>query len=162
MLLDTMRTHVEGLLVNNPTWATELIEYQVESASMVGNWSEVEDLVGRTEQQSSSIVLGRVLLAMRSNDADAVESSLLSARKALGAPIAATGPRGYRSSYEAVLDLHMLHELHMIFLDSHGQDVNTRLDILQKRLTARLDSIASTFRYREPVLSLRRTALALQ
>ena len=157
-----MRTHVEGLLVHNPEWAPDLIEYQVESASMVGNWGEVEDLIGRTERESSSILLGRVLLAMRSGDANAVQACLISARKALGAPITATGARGYRSSYESVLDLHMLHELQIIFQHSQDGHVDARLDHLQQRLSARLDSIVSTFRYREPVLSLRRTALALQ
>jgi serine/threonine-protein kinase ATR len=157
-----MRTHVEGLLVHNPTWAVDLIEYQIESASMVGNWAEVEDLVARTQRESSSILLGRVLLAMRCRDPNAVESCLMTARKVLGAPINATGARGYRTSYEAVLDLHMLHELSIIFQHSQDQHNDNGLDSLQKRLSVRLDSIVSTFRYREPVLSLRRTALALQ
>lgn len=161
-----MRTHVDGLLIRNPAWVSELIDYQVESGCMIGNWNEVGELVRRTERESSPVLLARVLLAMRSGDADAVTSSLLTARRALGAPISAAGSQSYRRSYDAVLNLHMLHELQVIFsqakVASQEQDLDARLNELQIRLASRLDCTLANFRSREPILSIRRTALSLQ
>ena len=161
-----MRTHVDGLLIRNQAWESDLLEYQVESDCIVGNWAEVEEVVGRTQRETSPVLVARVLLAMRSGNADAVESALLTARKILGAPISAAGAREYRRSYESVLDLHILHELQAIFQEARNtkpdKNLDARLDSLQRRLATRLDSTLPSFRSREPLLSIRRTALGLQ
>ncbi|GJE85010.1 serine/threonine-protein kinase [Phanerochaete sordida] len=163
---DTMRTHVEGLLVRHPAWQAELIEYQVESGCIIGDWPTVQSLVEQTKQMTSPILLAQVLLAMRSGNEAAVRSALQGARRILGSPITAAGVRGYRHSYPAVLDLHILHELQIIFAQGHlgnaWRDFDSRLESLQHLLAQRLDSTLPTFRYREPVLSIRRTALSLQ
>ncbi|KAJ7462055.1 hypothetical protein FB451DRAFT_1043857 [Mycena latifolia] len=167
---DTLRTHVRGVLTRNPEWQPALAGFQVESAWMVGAWEDVQDLVERTTSQTSSIVMARVLLAMRSRDVTAITSSLSVARSVLGTPITAAGARGYRRSYEAVLDLHLTHELELIYdaLASlpTGSQGNSQLrqrtvTNLNGSLSARLDATLPTFRTREPVLSMRRTAFAL-
>lgn len=161
-----MRTHVDGLLIRNQAWESDLLEYQVESDCIVGNWGEVEKVVQRTQRGASSVLLARVLLAMRSGDTDAVESALFNARKVLGSPISAAGVREYRQSYEAILDLHILHELQIISQEARSStddmSLDARLDSLQRRLAIRLDSTLPSFRSREPLLSMRRTALGLQ
>ncbi|KAG6832347.1 hypothetical protein H0H87_001811 [Tephrocybe sp. NHM501043] len=168
---DTLRTHVKGVLIRNPEWEAALAGFHVESAWMVGAWDEVEDMAGRTSAQSSSIVMARLLLAMRANDSERISQSISVARSVLGAPITAAGVRGYRRSYEAVLDLHVMHELEMIqdvltHLPSGSQapSQNQRrraLASLSEALAARFESSLPTFRTREPVLSLRRTAFSL-
>ncbi|KAJ7771049.1 hypothetical protein DFH07DRAFT_734832 [Mycena maculata] len=168
---DTLRTHVRGVLTRNPEWQSALAGFQVESAWMVGAWDDVQDLVGRTTAQtSSSIVMARVLLAMRSKDTDAITASLSAARSVLGTPITAAGAKGYRRSYEAVLDLHLTHELELIYnaltslptgSQGHSQLRQRTVTQLNTVLTARLDATLPTFRTREPVLSMRRTAFAL-
>ncbi|KAJ6615603.1 hypothetical protein B0H10DRAFT_2220252 [Mycena sp. CBHHK59/15] len=149
---DTLRTHVRGVLTRNPEWQSALAGFQVESAWMVGAWDDVQDLVHRTTAQTSSIVMARILLAMRSKDTDAITDTLSVARSVLGTPITAAGAQGYRRSYEAVLDLHLTHELEIIY---------KALASLPTGSQARLDSTLPTFRTREPVLSMRRTAFAL-
>ncbi|KAI0092138.1 hypothetical protein BDY19DRAFT_928481 [Irpex rosettiformis] len=163
---DTLRTHVEGVLHRRPDWESELIGYQVESACMLGKWEEVKQLVGATKAESSAVLIAKVLLAMRSGDKETISSALAEARWSMGGPIVAAGPRGYRRSYEAALDLHLLHELRVIYdhmMKGPGNG-KTRLSLtkLDRRLAARLESIQPSFRFREPVLSLRRTALALR
>ncbi|KAJ7688699.1 hypothetical protein B0H17DRAFT_938064 [Mycena rosella] len=167
---DTLRTHVRGVLTRNPEWQPALAGFQVESAWMVGAWEDVQDLVNRTTAQTSSIVMARVLLAMRSKDADAITSSLSVARSVLGTPITAAGARGYRRSYEAVLDLHLTHELELIYnalmslptgSQGHSQLRQRTVTHLNASLSSRLDATLPTFRTREPVLSMRRTAFAL-
>ncbi|KAJ7098650.1 hypothetical protein B0H15DRAFT_771712 [Mycena belliarum] len=167
---DTLRTHVRGVLTRNPEWQPALAGFQVESAWMVGAWKDVQDLVDRTPAQTSAIVMARVLLAMRSKDAAAINSSLSVARSVLGTPITAAGAKGYRRSYEAVLDLHLTHELELIYnaltslptgSQGHSQLRQRTVAQLNTSLFARLDATLPTFRTREPVLSMRRTAFAL-
>ncbi|KAJ7893431.1 hypothetical protein B0H14DRAFT_2684894 [Mycena olivaceomarginata] len=93
---DTLRTHVRGVLTRNPEWQLALAGFQVESAWMVGAWEDVEDLAHRSTAQTSSIVIARVLLAMRSKDAASITSSLSAARSVLGTPITAAGAKGHR------------------------------------------------------------------
>lgn len=162
--LDTLRTHVEGLLTRKPAWEHEILGYQIESECMVGNWPVVEALVTRTKLESSPVTLARVLLAMRSRDPQAVSTTLSKARKLLGAPVMAAGPRGYRRAYEATLDLHILHEMGVIYntgAQSDDHQLAARLDDLQDRLTTRLESTLPNFRSREPILSVRRTTFSL-
>lgn len=138
---------------------------------MVGAWGDVQKVVESVDTQTSSVVIARVLLAMRGGNPDVVERTLSQARLVLGAPITAAGVGGYRRSYEAALDLHLTHELEMIYnatctipqdtQDGSRQERRRTIAELSKTLSRRLDLTLPTFRSREPVLSMRRTAFAL-
>ncbi|KAL6309800.1 hypothetical protein BKA93DRAFT_723405 [Sparassis latifolia] len=165
---DTLRTHVKGVLVRNPNWQAQLVGFQVESEWMVGNWGEVQILIRSTEAQTSPILLAQVLLAMRAGDTVAISDSLAVARRLLGTPIIAAGAKGYRRSYDAVLDLHLVHELEVIhnamtsLPGGQGSGTPRRVvDHVSQRLSARFNSTLPTFRIREPILSMRRTAFGL-
>ncbi|KAF8961112.1 hypothetical protein BDZ97DRAFT_1664899 [Flammula alnicola] len=168
---DTLRTHVIGVLTRHPEWESTLAGFQVESAWVVGAWDDVQRLVERIDNDSSSMVTARVLLAMRTGDANAISDSLSQARSILGAPITAAGAKGYRRSYEAVLDLHLTHELELIYRTTYSlqpgsqdgirQERRRTIAELSKTLSARLDTTLPTFRTREPLLSMRRTAFTL-
>lgn len=167
---DTLRTHVKGVLTRNPSWESQLFGFQVESEWMVGNWEEVQRLVNNNKAQTASTVLAQVLLAMRAGDSEEISSALSVARQVLGGPIIAAGPRGYRRSYDAVMDLHVVHELDVIrhataSVETNNADPAATAKILQQlsgRLSTRLDSTLPTFRTREPILSMRRTAFNLR
>ena len=168
---DSLRTHVRGILTRNPEWEDALIGYELESAWMVGAWDDVKVMTERAPSQTEQVVMARVLLAMRSGNSNATAESLRTARNILGGPIAAAGVAGYRRAYEAVLNLHLMHELEAIHnaiaifpSDSQpGSQAQRRqiLAMLSHNLTARLDATLPTFRTREPILSMRRTAFAL-
>jgi serine/threonine-protein kinase ATR len=139
---------------------------------MVGAWNDVEKLVGQTKAQSTSVAMARLLLAMRSGKASVIADTLSAARSVLGLPITASGAKGYRRSYDAVLDLHLTHELEIIHdamtrfpTSSQGTGQQMRRDILSdmsRSLSFRLESSLPTLRTREPILSMRRTAFALR
>ncbi len=161
-----MRTHVDGALTRNPEWEPELIGYRVESGCMIGDWDQVQSWVQQATADDSPVLLARVLLAMRSEDEQAISVALTAARKSLGAPVTAAGTSGYRRSYEAILDLHLLHELDTIYrstitLASSGS-LRRCLENLQQRLSVRLNSTLPSFRIREPILSIRRSAFGLR
>ncbi|KAI9000757.1 hypothetical protein BD414DRAFT_405932 [Trametes punicea] len=167
---DTLRTHVIGVLTKHPDWSPHLIGYQVESEWMVGHWDDVQALVSSTDARPPAVLLAQILLAMRTDNAAAVKAALIDARRALGASIIAAGPNGYRRSYDAVLNLHLVHELEVINdvvkglpggPASGSQSKEENLNILLQRLSARFDSTLPTFRIREPILNMRRTAFNL-
>lgn len=138
---------------------------------MVGAWEDVQQLTEKIKIETSPMVTGRVLLSMRTGDLQAITESLAHARSVLGAPITAAGATGYRRSYQSVLDLHLLHELELIYQTTcslhagsqNGAREGRRRTIteLSKTLSARLDTTLPTFRIREPLLSMRRTAFTL-
>lgn len=138
---------------------------------MVGDWDDVESLVQRIETPTSQIVMARLLLAMRTGDSQSISDAISMARSVLGAPITAAGVKGYRRAYDAVLDLHLTRELEIIQssinnlpMESQGNTQKKRhiLAELSKMLSGRLDATLPTFRSREPILSMRRTAFALR
>jgi serine/threonine-protein kinase ATR len=141
--------------------------FQVESACMVGAWDEVQLLVNRpSSTQDAPLVMARLLLAMQTRNTDDIDTSLSIARTVLGAPITASGVNGYRRSYDAVLDLHLTHELEVIYqamssLPASQSRRRNELLRVSTLLSARLDATLPTFRTREPVLSMRRTAFGL-
>lgn len=171
IFLDTLRTHVTGVLTRHPEWQITLAGFQAESAWMVGAWDDVQTLVDRVKDDTSSMATARVLLSMRTGENQSISDALSHARSILGASITAAGIKGYRRSYEAVLDLHMIHELDLIYQatrnlqagseDGIRQERRRSIAELSKMLASRLEMTLPTFRSREPLLSMRRTAFAL-
>jgi serine/threonine-protein kinase ATR len=136
---------------------------------MVGAWDDVKELVDQSNAQTGPIVMARLLLSMRNGDPSLIAQSASAARLVLGAPITASGAKEYRRSYDAILNLHLTHELEIIYnttsaLPSGSQNNSKRrrvLTDLAKGLAVRLNATLPTFRAREPVLSMRRVAFAL-
>lgn len=163
---------MRGVLTRNPDWAASLVEYQVESAWMVGAWSDVEQLTTSTSCGAASVLLARIMLAMRAGDAEDARSALAAARAATGTSISAAGVKGYRRCYDSVLDLHLIHELELIHeaacgiggesVQSQNSIIRANLGHLSVALTSRFNSTLPSFKIREPILSLRRTAFALK
>jgi serine/threonine-protein kinase ATR len=156
---------VKGILVRNPDWENMLVGFQVEGARMAGAWDEVQTCIEKVQEsdQTPSIAMAKLLLALRAGDPDAITAALSRSRLVLGTPITAAGAREYRRSYEAVLGLHLTHELEMIY-EATSQRPKARASALNNisvSLTSRLESTLPTFRTREPILSMRRTAFAL-
>ncbi|KZT29389.1 hypothetical protein NEOLEDRAFT_1056118 [Neolentinus lepideus HHB14362 ss-1] len=164
---DTLRTHVRGVLTRHPEWQDKLAGFQAESAWMVGDWEEVRTVADRSSEETPRLAIARVLLAMQTQDSHNIVSSLSQARTFLGSVVTTSGPQGYRRAYESVLDLHKIHELEVIHqtISQAGrgtsQQVRSSMTTLSKRLSTRLESTLPTFRAREPILSMRRTAFAL-
>ncbi|KAI0080860.1 hypothetical protein K474DRAFT_1682349 [Panus rudis PR-1116 ss-1] len=160
---DTMRTHLQGVLSRHPQWHSALIEYQVESQWMSQDWNELRSLVQRSEMNATPIILTKVFLAMQDGDPVAVSNALTEARRAIGSPIVDAVAQGYRRSYEAVLGLHLVHELEMIHQLTYtpGADKHNAQNLLLEKLSSRLDSTLPVYRIRETILGTRRAAFGL-
>ena len=161
---DTLRTHVKGVLTRNPGWKPSLVGFEVESAWIIGDWTDVQILVDGSDASAPPIVMARLLLAIREGSEKEIAHALSRARMTLGNPIVASGGREYRHTYEAVLNLHLVHEMELIhrFSSEQVQLGTTRRSGAQEELTKtlniRLNSTLPSFRTREPILSMRRTA----
>ena len=163
---DTLLTHISGIISRNPDWVSSLNDLQVEGAMMVGDWSRVRLIVNKTGHKSPRSLMAGLLLAMRNRDAERHTDLWATALSHIGAPIVAAGRYGYRRAYEAVVDLHQLQELRMIYTvvrDSSLQSLNktSHSNSLNGRLGHRFDALLPSFKVQEPVLSMRRVAFGL-
>lgn len=139
-----------------------LADFQAEGSWMVGDWNDVQQLLGRSQDDTAAISMARVLLSMRDGNEATVSSSLSTARLLLGAPIISAGVNGYRRCYDAVINLHLVHELEMIHRSPKDIPTQHRRQMeLSTSLSSRLDATLPNFRTREPILSLHRTAFRL-
>jgi serine/threonine-protein kinase ATR len=165
---DTLRTHVKGVLTRNPDWKSSLLGFEVECAWIIGDWNDVHVLVDGSDVSTAPGVMAHLLLAIQEGNPNSIAHALSRARMALGNPIVASGGREYRHTYEAVLNLHLVHEVELIhkFSSEQMQIDGTRRteaqDELTKTLINRLSSTLPSFRTREPILSMRRTAYGIR
>ncbi|TIA92820.1 hypothetical protein E3P81_01253 [Wallemia ichthyophaga] len=168
---DTLGTHIRGVLSSHPEWRQPLGSFQTEGAWIVGDWKTVrENVSSGLAKHSPEYSLGRLLLAVHDNELYRLPSILHEARQLLGTPIIAAGRDGYRRAYDSAVHLHMVHELEMISqaitqitkLSSTHQpeSAQTLAAKLTTLLEDRLEVTMPTFKSREPLLSLRRSAIA--
>jgi hypothetical protein len=92
-------------------------------------------------------------LALSQRDAAGVETSVSATRLAIVAPLSAASRESYRRSYRYFIQLHMLGEV------EYARDLMLDPASRPPLSARRLDSMDSSFRVREPVLSLRRVLL---
>ncbi|TIC65516.1 hypothetical protein E3Q01_02063 [Wallemia mellicola] len=167
---DTLGTHIRGVLSSHPEWREALGSFQTEGAWIVGDWQTVrENVRNGLAKYSPEYALAKVLLAMHDNDLQRFPAILHDARQHLGTPIIAAGRDGYRRAYDSALHLHMVHELEMIaqtithFSKLTVSNQPETAQMVAARLTTMLDErlgvTMPTFKSREPLLSLRRSAI---
>lgn len=161
--LDTLRTHIRGVLSRNPSWEDQLSPFMAEAPWMLSHWEEIRKI-------QNPPPIAAVFLAMRFGGD--VDDALTIARRRIGAGITT---REYSRAYEAILQLHMLREVELIHqtdraVQAQPKDVsaanasvvrnryaNDLIDTLAERFQTSLPS----FRAREEILSKRRTAFSL-
>ncbi|BGO96796.1 Serine/threonine-protein kinase MEC1 [Rhodotorula toruloides] len=159
---DSMRTHIAGLLHgrgDEVDWERILAPFNIEASLFVGDWDAIEDVLEVPGVEGAEAAFGRVLSAIRTGDRDLVERAFYEAREQLGGPLVAAGRESYRRVYDSVVHLHILDELSLI---NELQVASTKeLPACFETLKNRLDATSPSFRAREPILNLRRTALRL-
>ena len=163
LFTDSMRTHIVGILHSRndqADWDRILAPFSIEASLIVGDWEAVEDALRIPDIDGPEVSFGRVISAMRQDDAEQLSRAFSDAREQLGSPIVAAGRESYRRVYDSVVHLHILHELEAIYRERlvHPSEIS---DKLTKRLASRLESTSPAFRAREPVLNMRRTAFRL-
>ncbi|KAJ9123064.1 hypothetical protein QFC22_001253 [Naganishia vaughanmartiniae] len=170
---DTLRTHIEGIISRHPEWSPDLANYRVEATWIVQDWHGLSDIL-QSGAKGPEISKARVLQAISQKDFDSIPGLLKDARREIGSTISANH-RTYVRNYSALLDLHMLHEIDQIQSTStelvmkaqHISEANkdtfrrTHIFELKQTLLNRLSTISPSFKYQEPVLSMRRAGFNL-
>ena len=158
---DTLRTHIRGVLSRRPGWSDQLAPFEAEAAWITGDWSVVESLGTRGPP------LGPVLLALHHKMDSTLK--LREARLRIGQTITS---RQYHRAQDAILQLHLLHEIEMIRQSNHAiltykDPINHRvvtqklaLDLINA-LDERFETTSPLFHVREAILTIRRSAFAL-
>ncbi|CAO3569415.1 unnamed protein product [Mortierella alpina] len=175
---DTLLTSAEGDILNNPSWEQALNDYRISAAWKAERYELLDSALSRSTHATFEAGLGQLISDLHQNRESDFETDLQRTRSMLLAPIAAASMDSYSRAYEHVVRLHMLHELEVAFKSSRqgASSVNEvmdaamvrrlpdaesyveRLRSYQSRLDRRFDSMAPTFRIREQVARLRRTA----
>lgn len=152
-----MRTHIVGVLHTHPEWRAALAPYELQGSLIVGDWSKLSEVATSADAREPAMVFSCVVQALRQPSHLHLDSVFRHARDQLGGEIVAAGSESYRRVYDALTNLHVLHELDLI----HRQAKVATDDGLLTRLDARLGSLSPAFRMQEQVLSMRRTAFRL-
>nr|XP_019011517.1 uncharacterized protein I206_03617 [Kwoniella pini CBS 10737]OCF50298.1 hypothetical protein I206_03617 [Kwoniella pini CBS 10737] len=158
---DTLRTHIRGVLSRHPEWSNELASFEAEAAWIIGDWDTVKQI------GANGPAIGQTLLAL--HEKRDVPPVLLEARKTIGSNITA---KNYGRAYESLLQFHLIREVEMINtlkqeIEETSNDMNARavkqkaMKSLVESLEARFNFTSPTFRVREALLSIRRTAFGL-
>ncbi|KAG9017962.1 serine/threonine-protein kinase M1 [Tulasnella sp. 427] len=168
---DTLETHIRGVLSRNGHWSALLAGFRAEGSWIVRNWAAVQQAVDSSKYDSPELSIARVLLALRGQQDPDIQAAFNSARQRLGATILSGGASSYRRSYDAVVQLHILHELQMahgfvckiplLLQNGRGPKAYSELVDLTAQFRLRLDATLPTFKTREPILSMHRIALGL-
>lgn len=178
---DTMRMHIRGVVASagsqSKVWQDRLSAFYVEGSCILSDWDEVRKSIN-SSMRTPQLAMARVMLAMHDHDVVAFQSSIRDARRLVGKSLIGRnkGKSDYLGEYETVSQLHILHEFSMIGqalgLIEHGssesgvsslpsaQSSLHSMNDLNKALNIRLDSTLPSFRTREPILSMRRSALS--
>jgi serine/threonine-protein kinase ATR len=165
LVTDSMRTHIVGVLHEHPEWERLLAPFEIEAALVVGDWAKVDAISCLSDLQGPQAAFGNVIKALRTGNTDAFSTALHAARSELGTPILAAGRNSYRRVYDAVVQLHVLHELETIANSTRTLAATQQTfpsTELNEFLAARLHSSSPSFRTRETILNMRRTAFRLR
>lgn len=135
----------------------ELVPFQAEAAWTIGDWDTVAQI-------QNPPPIAEVFLAIRQGKN--VNEALSKARRAIGSTITT---REYTRAYDAILQLHMLREVEMIYeadrSPHHSRNaeaiVRRQADDLVETLSARFGMALPVFRVHEEVLNKRRAAFSL-
>ena len=142
-------------------WGDKLAHFEAESAWNTGDWETVAQLGSHVPP------LGRVLLGLQRGEQ--LAPLLIDARREIGKSLTS---RHYGRVHQTVLTLHQLHEVEIIHqcakaIASEADPINrvtinkARASDLIKRLDERFNTTSPSFRIREAVLTIRRTAFGL-
>lgn len=158
-----MKTHIVGILHSRneqADWDRILAPFTIEASLIVGDWDAVEHALMIPDIEGAEVSFGKVVGAMRLGDPEQVAKAFFEAREQLGGPIVAAGRESYRRVYDSIVHLHILQELSAIH-NAHLAKPGSFSGHFLRSLNARLDSTSPSFRAREPILNMRRTAFRL-
>ncbi|KAE8234278.1 hypothetical protein CF326_g676 [Tilletia indica] len=160
---DNLRTHIRGILTKHPEWRHALAAFTLESAWSLGEWDDVADSVQDVEEPLPEHGIGKAFLCMRDDNVAGFKAAVQEARDVVGKPIFSAGSAGYPQIVDSITQLHMLHELEMIqAVPRDARPGSGQVGDLLSSLRSRLQSSVPSFRTREALLSLRRSAFGVR
>lgn len=129
------------------------------------------DSIINSEATGAEISIAKVLLSIQQRRFDDIPIILRDVRRDLGCDLAGLG-RQYARAYPVLANLHKLHEVERISSSGHKmaqpmlhnreRAVRHQIKQLNSYLAQRFATTLPSFRVREPLLSIRRTAFQLR
>uniref|UniRef100_T1IWR0 Serine/threonine-protein kinase ATR n=1 Tax=Strigamia maritima TaxID=126957 RepID=T1IWR0_STRMM len=166
----TALDYANGVVARKLGWSKELNRFRVEAAWKLNNWSSLDNFLKEDTVRCPGVAIGQILLSTKKREKAKFVQLLEDARVNQMGPLSAAGMEdyAYQRGYEYLIRLHMLNEVEKgmrIFLKFPAtlpeEDEFENPVSLISQWDSRFKSIQSTFRYQEPVLSLRRVVFGL-
>ncbi|GMF47260.1 unnamed protein product [Phytophthora fragariaefolia] len=185
--LETALQHINGVVTQEPQYMAALYPFALECSWRLSRWDLLADLLSAEKQNPllnssntphdgtantrlkgydvSQLMLVRVLHSLHSGRQEEFQRHLKAARLEVMAPLAAASAESYQRAYPLLHDLHFLHEAEQgfIFLQKSKEcdDLERRRLLWNKQAPwkMRYNAIATSLKYRDPILALRRVIL---
>ncbi|KAJ8577803.1 hypothetical protein ON010_g1395 [Phytophthora cinnamomi] len=185
--LESALQHINGIVTQEPQFMATLYPFALECSWRLSRWELLTDLLSAEKQHPllhssssssdgtastrlkgfdvSQLMLVRVLHSLHGGQQEEFQRHLKAARLEVMGPLAAASAESYQRAYPLLHDLHFLHEAEQgfIFLQKTKEcDDLDRRSLLWKKQTPwkmRYDAIATSLKYRDPILALRRVLL---
>ncbi|XP_050231488.1 serine/threonine-protein kinase ATR isoform X2 [Mercurialis annua] len=172
--LQTMVTHVDGLISRFPQYKKTWCMQGVQAAWRLSMWDLMDEYLGGADEEglvcSSSesnawfdLNVAKILQAMMKKDQFSVAERVALSKQALIAPLAAAGMDSYTRAYPYIVKLHLLKELedfHTFLGDGSFLDKKFHLGDLE--LTKLMDNWENRLRFTQPSLWAREPLLAFR
>ncbi|XP_076813089.1 serine/threonine-protein kinase ATR-like isoform X2 [Clavelina lepadiformis] len=163
--LSTVVNVIDGTTAQHPNWEHELSSYQMEACWRLGKWEvlekKIKNMETATKNWNSSI--GEAILAIRSSEWQKFDNMLDELYQSQVGPLSAASMESasYQRGYEHILRLHMISDLERFGDGMRDQSEHHSVDDVMSLWQLRLQVVQSTFRAREPMMSLCRVLLPL-
>lgn len=185
--LESALQHINGIVTQEPQFMATMYPFALECSWRLSRWELLSDLLSAEKQNPllhssnsssdrpastrlkgfdvSQLMLVRVLHSLHSGQQEEFQRHLKAARLEVMGPLAAASTESYQRAYPLLHDLHFLHEAEQgfIFLQKAKEcDDLERRSLMWKKQTPwkmRYEAIATSLKYRDPILALRRVLL---
>ncbi|KAJ3412040.1 serine/threonine-protein kinase M1 [Chytridiales sp. JEL 0842] len=164
--IETMLTHVKGLISLHPEWSLTLNSYGVEASSKLGQWESLGRYLKHPFEPRFEASIGDILYQLRCGDKQKFDANLRKAQETLIPQLSAASMESYSRCYDYLLKLNMLYEVESISIIQNTAQAGLLLEKAPPRLEqivrlweSRLKITVPSLKVREPILSLRRALL---
>ncbi|WCJ39936.1 Serine/threonine-protein kinase ATR [Euphorbia peplus] len=173
--LQTMVTHVDGLVSRIPQYKKTWCMQGVQAAWRLGKWDMMDEYLRGANEEGSlcsgsesnawfDMNVAKILQAMMEKDQISVDEKISQSKQALIAPLAAAGMDSYMRAYPFILKLHLLRELEDFrdylgeesFLEKKYQQDDVQFMKMMDNWDNRLKFTQPLLWAREPLLAFRR------
>jgi len=162
--VESMLTHIRGVIASNNVWAKKLNQYAIEAAWCLGKWDDAELLLASPHIESFETSLGSLLTSNSKTDQidDAYTETYERVQATISNALASESAESYHKGYGSMLQLHVLQELeeaHQVKLELIGGASLQSLKAMLGIWNTRIRIVQDSYKSKEMIHNVRRHLL---